>query len=212
MLLNITFPPLRHKCRSDDWWQMSKYCSYTQALYWWIGYCQRECILSADSGKHRYTIRIESSSCFCLFWRSGNAYPSAISNISCYPDEIFCKPPLINQNRKRLFWKLFCRRLYMQKKRFLSCSATCNAIWELLHSYSCSSYVTTKQRKEPQWRLFRWNKASFLSLINHLHINQFHVIILVFSQSLIVAHSRKAGLPCLQIERKIHLSFSPTTS
>lgn len=88
-----------------------------QALYWWIGYCQRECILSADSGKHPYTIRIESSSCFCLFWRSGNAYPSAISNISCYPDEIFCKPPLINQNRKRLFWKLFCRRPYMQKKK-----------------------------------------------------------------------------------------------
>lgn len=208
MLLNITFPPLRHKCRSDNWCQMSKYCSYTQALYWWISYCQHECILSADSGKHPYTIRIESSSCFCLYFE-GLGMPT----LQEFQIFLVIQMRFSANHHWLIKTEIFCRRLYMQKKKkFLSCSATCNAIWELLHSYSCSSYVTTKQRKEPQWRLFRLNKASFLSLINHLHINPFHVIILVFSQSLILAHSRKAGLPCLQIEGKIHLSFSPTMS
>lgn len=40
-------------------------------------------------------------------------------------------------------------------------------------------------------------KPLFLSLDNHFHINQFHIIIIIFSKFLILAHGGKAKLPWL---------------
>lgn len=45
-------------------------------------------------------------------------------------------------------------------------------------------------------------KPLLFSLINHIHINKFQIIILVFSESPILVHGGKAGLPCQLIRVK----------
>lgn len=132
-----------------------------------------------------------------VFWRSRNAHSSAISNTFCYPYESFCKPPLIKQSRKRGFLKLFCRRLYIQKKFFHLVQPhitqsenyyiyTLEALMGLLSSEKSLSGGYSDERK-----------PLFLSLGNHFHINQFHIIIIIFSKFLILAHGGKVKLPWL---------------
>lgn len=92
-----------------------------------------------------------ASVCILKFWE---CLPLAVSIFSCYADNIFHKPSLINQKRKWGFGSYFVGD-YICRKMFSSCSVAHDAIWEVLLFYSCNSYVTIKQRKEPQWRLFR---------------------------------------------------------
>lgn len=133
--------------------------------HWSRGKCP-----SADSGKHPYAVRTESFSCLCIL------------NIwECLPPQQF-QVFLVNQMRFSASHKTqkfikaeeegfagYFESFYLVQQHAME-SEDC-----LL---SCSSYMTIKQRKKPQWRISKW--------LYHFNINNFNTIILAFWKSLIL--------------------------